>query len=480
MDQTDAFLATTLPRLRHAETALHNGDAGPRMAMWSHDHPVTLFGGVMGGSGWEEIEPIFRRLGALFSDCSSYDVEVIAAAASDGLAYTVAFEHTTASVNGGPPSAYVLRVTTVFRREDGEWKVVHRHADPLGSTNAGVLSERAVRSRALTVQASPSEARDSRLQRAPPGRLGRHRTRLAPAGDACRRRLRSLRATCAEPRRRRRVGTTTEPAASRIDLLTRTSDVFTLRLALVPAPPVDRTHPLHGVGRPGPREPRGGREPALHDAAPRRHGGRGRRHPHGRPPGRRPGFIVRRNRGRVARRLLRARCADTHDPPPDRRTHRRSTTRDASARHHRAHVGPRPLHRRRRVTRRRRGRLRAHPTRHPRGRPRTRVLRPGARRDACRRLAPSPTAPPVGTTARRLQAIRHDEDAVLVAKPRGRASCPRSSALASTASPCSLSTPRSARERIGRLRAPAATPRPHCHGPLARPGAGARAVNRQT
>ena len=37
MDQTDAFLATTLPRLRHAETALHNGDAGPRMAMWSHD-----------------------------------------------------------------------------------------------------------------------------------------------------------------------------------------------------------------------------------------------------------------------------------------------------------------------------------------------------------------------------------------------------------------------------------------------------------
>ena len=48
MDQTDAFLATTLPRLRHAETALHNGDAGPRTAMWSHDRSVTLFGGVMG------------------------------------------------------------------------------------------------------------------------------------------------------------------------------------------------------------------------------------------------------------------------------------------------------------------------------------------------------------------------------------------------------------------------------------------------
>jgi ketosteroid isomerase-like protein len=137
MSQTDAFLATTLPRLREAETALHNGDAEPRMAMWSHHNPVTLFGGVMGGSGWEEIEPIFRRLGTSFSDCGSYDLEVIAAGAGDDLAYTVAFEHTTAAVHGGRSSAYVLRVTTVFRCEDGEWKVVHRHADAAGSATAG-------------------------------------------------------------------------------------------------------------------------------------------------------------------------------------------------------------------------------------------------------------------------------------------------------------------------------------------------------
>ena len=142
MDQTDVFLTATMPRLRQAETALHNGDAGPRMAMWAHSESVTLFGGVMGGSGWAEIEPIFQRLGASFSDCQSYDNELIAAGASDDLAYTVAYEHTTASVHGAPRAAYVLRVTTVFRHEDGEWKVVHRHADASGSPAAsGVLQQ---------------------------------------------------------------------------------------------------------------------------------------------------------------------------------------------------------------------------------------------------------------------------------------------------------------------------------------------------
>jgi ketosteroid isomerase-like protein len=142
MDRTEAFLAATMPRLRQAEAALHDGDAGPRMAMWSRHDPVTLFGGVMGGSGWAEIEPVFQRLGASFSHCRSYELEVIAAGASDDLAYTVAYEHTTASINRGPPAAYVLRVTTVFRREDDVWKVVHRHADPsVSATASDVLQQ---------------------------------------------------------------------------------------------------------------------------------------------------------------------------------------------------------------------------------------------------------------------------------------------------------------------------------------------------
>jgi ketosteroid isomerase-like protein len=131
VSDTEEFLASVLPRLTAADTALHNGDAAPRKAMWSTTEPVTLFGAAMMTSGWPEIEATFDRLATRFSDCTSFEIEVVAAEASGDRAYLVAFEHTTASIGGDSPAPYSLRVTTIFRREAGAWKVVHRHADSL-------------------------------------------------------------------------------------------------------------------------------------------------------------------------------------------------------------------------------------------------------------------------------------------------------------------------------------------------------------
>jgi ketosteroid isomerase-like protein len=48
------------------------------------------------------------------------------------LAYTVEIESYRARVGGAEELTPVsIRVTTTFRREDGVWKVVHRHADPI-------------------------------------------------------------------------------------------------------------------------------------------------------------------------------------------------------------------------------------------------------------------------------------------------------------------------------------------------------------
>jgi ketosteroid isomerase-like protein len=136
MAEVDVFLTSTMPRLREAEIALHNGDARPRSALWSRSDPLTLFGAVMSATGWAEIGPAFERLATTFSDCTSHEYEVTAADVSGDLAYVVGIEHTTASVGGAPPTAYALRVTTVFRRDEGDWRVVHRHADPIpGSTS---------------------------------------------------------------------------------------------------------------------------------------------------------------------------------------------------------------------------------------------------------------------------------------------------------------------------------------------------------
>jgi len=138
MSEVDDFLSGTMPRLIEADTALHDGDARLRRAMWSHNEPVTLFGAAATKTGWAEVQSVFDWLASNFTHCESFDYEVMAAGASGDLAYVVGIEHTSASVEGRAPSPYQLRVTTIFRREGGEWKVVHRHGDPVpGGEAAG-------------------------------------------------------------------------------------------------------------------------------------------------------------------------------------------------------------------------------------------------------------------------------------------------------------------------------------------------------
>jgi ketosteroid isomerase-like protein len=71
---------------------------------------------------------MFKTVASWFSDSQSFSFDVIAAGASHDLAYTVGYEHNQVSVNG-VPTTYTLRVTHVYRREDGAWRIVHRHAD---------------------------------------------------------------------------------------------------------------------------------------------------------------------------------------------------------------------------------------------------------------------------------------------------------------------------------------------------------------
>ena len=128
MTDRDEFEAWVNTALYDAEFALHNGDAAPRRALWSRNEPVSVLGAWRNANGQQEIDELFTALEKSFSDCTSYAFELSALDVVGDMAYTVGFEHSSASVDGQPRS-YVLRATQVYRREDGAWKVAHRHAD---------------------------------------------------------------------------------------------------------------------------------------------------------------------------------------------------------------------------------------------------------------------------------------------------------------------------------------------------------------
>jgi ketosteroid isomerase-like protein len=128
MSERDDFLAWVKGPLQDAERALHAGDPEPRRALWSRNEPVSVLGAWRNAVGLREVDELFGLLGEDFTECTSFEIEVLAADVVGDVAWTAGFEHTVAAVHG-EPRTYTLRVTQVYRREDGGWKVAHRHGD---------------------------------------------------------------------------------------------------------------------------------------------------------------------------------------------------------------------------------------------------------------------------------------------------------------------------------------------------------------
>lgn len=124
----DDFLSWVRSSLYEAELALHNGDGGPRRALWSRHEPVSVLGAWRNAHGQEQVTELFGELARSFSDCTSYAFELQACDVVGDMAYTSGLEHTSVSVHG-VPRTYTLRATQVYRREGGQWKVAHRHGD---------------------------------------------------------------------------------------------------------------------------------------------------------------------------------------------------------------------------------------------------------------------------------------------------------------------------------------------------------------
>jgi ketosteroid isomerase-like protein len=113
-------------------SAFIGGDMRRYLELIEHSDDYTLMpptgGDVIHGfessDEWiDEMERFFRGGEATLEIEQTY--------ASGDLAVIVAVERQTGDVGDHPPQDWSLRVTLVFRREDGRWKQVHRHADAL-------------------------------------------------------------------------------------------------------------------------------------------------------------------------------------------------------------------------------------------------------------------------------------------------------------------------------------------------------------
>ena len=91
--------------------------------------------------GWQAVSEALDYASSRFTDGDVGDAERIATFAAEDLATILEIEHWRAKVGDAPEVApFDLRVTTTFRREDDDWKIVHRHADPISTPDpAGPL-----------------------------------------------------------------------------------------------------------------------------------------------------------------------------------------------------------------------------------------------------------------------------------------------------------------------------------------------------
>ncbi len=112
------------------------GDPNPAKGLYSHRDDATLanpFAPV--AVGWEQVEQTMQRAASNYSEGRSTDFETLASYVTKDLAYLVEVERFEAKIGGEEEMASgALRVTTVIRPEDGAWRIVHRHADPITAT----------------------------------------------------------------------------------------------------------------------------------------------------------------------------------------------------------------------------------------------------------------------------------------------------------------------------------------------------------
>jgi ketosteroid isomerase-like protein len=129
-------LEATIAQFLRAADEFAKGNPKPVKELFSHRDDAVLanpFGPAV--RGWDSVAAALDYAVSRFSDGAVSPSERVATYATDELAVIHEVEHWKARVGGGEVVPFDLRVTSTLRREDGTWKFVHRHADPISTAD---------------------------------------------------------------------------------------------------------------------------------------------------------------------------------------------------------------------------------------------------------------------------------------------------------------------------------------------------------
>jgi ketosteroid isomerase-like protein len=126
----DADFAEFVERCHDALRQHTGGDPRPFLELWSRAADVSLMGGVGGHQvGIDNVTELLTAA-AKTLNYETWSAENLAIGFGETLGFTVELERLTRHV-GGAEEEMRLRATSVYRRENGAWRVIHRHGDSL-------------------------------------------------------------------------------------------------------------------------------------------------------------------------------------------------------------------------------------------------------------------------------------------------------------------------------------------------------------
>ena len=114
------------------------GNLDPMSAVWSHRPDVSDLDADGGrATGWNEVSADFQNMVRLYPGGRIAPQDMMIVADGD-MGFSVVTETGQLRSADGPMVNFSQRATNIFRREGGQWKLVHHHADSNSTATQGV------------------------------------------------------------------------------------------------------------------------------------------------------------------------------------------------------------------------------------------------------------------------------------------------------------------------------------------------------